>query len=50
MNIAVCIKQTPILSNAKFDEETKTLIRDGVTLTMSSIDRRALLEGIRLRD
>lgn len=50
MKIAVCIKQTPAPSEARFDDETKTLVREGVTLTMSSIDRRALLEGLRLRD
>lgn len=49
MNIAVCIKQTPIVSEARFNPETKTLVREGVTLTISSLDRRAVLEALRLR-
>ena len=48
MEIAVCIKQTPRPDEARFDETTRTLIREGVGLTLSSLDRRALLEGIRL--
>ena len=50
MDIVVCIKQTPTAAEARFDEKTKRLVREGVTLTMSSIDRRALLESVRLRN
>ena len=50
MNIVVCVKQTPAPAEARLDEATKTLVREGVPLVMSSIDRRALLEGLRLRD
>ncbi len=50
MNIVVCIKQTPTAAEARFDETTKRLVREGVTLTISSIDRRALLESVRLRN
>jgi electron transfer flavoprotein alpha subunit len=50
MDTVVCIKQTPSPAEARFDEETKTLVREGVRLTISSLDRRALLEAIRLRD
>ena len=46
----VCIKQTPVAAEARFDEATKTLVREGVTLTISSLDRRALLEALRFRD
>ncbi len=49
VDIVVCIKQTPIAAEAKFDETTKRLVRDGVTLSLSSIDRRAVLEALRLR-
>ncbi|MDA1097046.1 MAG: FAD-binding protein [Chloroflexi bacterium] len=50
MNIVVCVKQTPVSSDLRFDEATKTLIREGVTLSMSSLDRRAVLEALRLRN
>ncbi len=49
MNIVVCIKQTPVAAEARLNEATKTLVREGVTLTVSSLDRRALLEAVRLR-
>lgn len=45
----MCVKQTPIPAEAKFDEATKRLVREGVPLSLSSIDRRALLEAVRLR-
>ena len=50
MNIVVCVKQTPAPAEARLDEATKTLVREGVPVVISSIDRRALLEGLRLRD
>ncbi len=49
MNIVVCIKQTPLAAEAKIDEATKRLVREGVTLSVSTIDRRATLEALRLR-
>ncbi|MSQ15384.1 MAG: electron transfer flavoprotein alpha/ beta subunit [Dehalococcoidia bacterium] len=49
MNIVVCIKQTPTAAEARLDDSTKRLVREGVSLTISSIDRRALIEGVRLR-
>ncbi len=49
MKIVVCIKQTPVAAELRFNEETKTLVREGVRLSISSIDRRALLEALRLK-
>lgn len=49
MNIVVCIKQTPVAAETRLDENTKRLVREGVTLTVSSLDRRATLEALRLR-
>jgi len=49
MDIAVCIKQTPVAAEARLDPVTKTLVRQGVALTLSSLDRRALLEALRVR-
>lgn len=50
MNTVVCIKQTPAPAEVRFNEVTKTLVREGVNLVISSLDRRALLEALRLRD
>ena len=50
VNIVVCVKQTPSPAEARIDETTRTLVREGVPLVISSIDRRALLEALRLRD
>ena len=49
MNIVVCVKQTPIPAEAHLDAVTRAMVREGVALTISSIDRRALLEGLRVR-
>jgi electron transfer flavoprotein alpha subunit len=50
MNIVVCVKQTPVAGDMRFDEDTKTLVREGVRLSISSLDRRAVLEALRFRD
>ena len=50
MDTVVCIKQTPAPAEARFDEKTRTLVREGVRLTISSLDRRALTEALRLRE
>jgi electron transfer flavoprotein alpha/beta subunit len=50
MNIIVCIKQVPEVSEIRFDHRTKTIIREGVPNGVNAFDRRALAEAIRLRD
>ena len=50
MNIVVCIKQVPNVAEIKFDPRTKTIIREGVSLQMSSLDRRALWAALELRN
>jgi len=49
MKIAVCIKQVPAVWASKFDPQTKTLVREGVPLEISSFDLRALARGLQLR-
>ena len=49
MHIVVCVKQTPTAAEARLDPATNKLVREGVTLSVSSIDKRALLEALRLR-
>ena len=50
MNIVVCIKQVPNVAQIKFDSETRTLVREGVTLQLNSLDRRAITQAIRLKE
>lgn len=42
MKLIVCIKQVPEVSELKFDNEKKTLIREGVRNEINPFDRRAL--------
>jgi len=49
MKIAVCIKQVPILSEMRFDPETKSLKREGVRSEVSSFDVRAVIKAVELR-
>ncbi|MEW6296730.1 MAG: FAD-binding protein [Thermodesulfobacteriota bacterium] len=50
MKTIVLIKQVPVVSAMKLDPETKTLIREGVPLEVSSFDIRALVKAVELRD
>lgn len=42
MKFIVCIKQVPAVSELKFDNEKKTLIREGVHNEINPFDRRAI--------
>ncbi|MBI3731954.1 MAG: electron transfer flavoprotein alpha/ beta subunit [Chloroflexi bacterium] len=50
MRLIVCLKQVPSLEQMKFDDETKRLIRDGVSNSINTFDRRAITEAIRLKE
>lgn len=50
MNIVVCVKQVPNVAQIKFNPETKTIVREGVTLLTSSLDRRAVSQAIKLKE
>jgi len=50
MNIAVCVKQVPLVSAMKFDPASNTVVREGVPLEVSAFDIRALLRALELRD
>lgn len=50
MKIIVCIKQVPEVAEIKFNPESNTIVREGVTSVVNPFDRRALAEAIRLRD
>ena len=49
MNIIVCIKQVPSTSEVKIDEETGSLIRDGVDSKMNPYDLFALETALRIK-
>jgi electron transfer flavoprotein alpha subunit len=50
MRIVVCVKWVPVLSQLRFDPETKRLARDGIPGEPSSFDVRALLGALALRE
>ena len=50
MNIVVCIKQVPDTTDIKIDEETNTLIRQGIECIINPYDMHAIETGLRLRD
>src|SRR5438270_8999554 len=50
MKIICLIKQVPRPDAIAFDEETKSLKREGVPLILNPFDARAVAEALRLRD
>ena len=49
MRFVVCVKYVPVLSQIRFDPETRRLVREGVRGEPSSFDLRALLAALALR-
>lgn len=50
MRVIVCLKQVPDTNEVRINEETGTLIRDGVPSIMNPDDKNALEEAIKLKD
>jgi electron transfer flavoprotein alpha/beta subunit len=50
MRIIVCIKQVPDTNEVRINQETGTLIRDGVPSIMNPDDKNALEEALKLKD
>jgi electron transfer flavoprotein alpha subunit len=50
MKFIVCIKQVPAVSELRFDNEKKTLVRDGVHNEVNPFDRRAITFAAKARD
>ncbi|MBC7333114.1 MAG: electron transfer flavoprotein subunit beta/FixA family protein [Actinobacteria bacterium] len=50
MNIVIPIKQVPETSNVKMDEETGTMIREGVESIINPLDLYAIEVGIELKE
>ncbi|MHB8383879.1 MAG: FAD-binding protein [Candidatus Binataceae bacterium] len=49
LKIAVCIKQIPLIEDANFDAETKTIKRDGPAV-ISALDLRAIALAVELKN
>jgi len=49
MKFVVCIKQTPNVSELKFNPQTRTLIREGVRNEINPFDRRAITFAVETR-
>jgi electron transfer flavoprotein alpha subunit len=49
MKIVVCIKQVPEVSELRFDDVRKTVIRDGVRNEINPFDRRAITFAVEVR-
>jgi len=49
LKIVVCVKQVPDTTEVKVDEETGTLIREGVPAVMNPFDQFALEEAVALK-
>jgi electron transfer flavoprotein alpha subunit len=49
MKVVALIKQVPLVTDLKFDPETKTLIREGVPNVINPYDRYAIVESVKLK-
>ncbi len=50
MKIIICIKQVPNPEQAKMDEKSGTVVREGVELMVNPFDLYAVEEGLRLKE
>lgn len=50
MNIIVCIKQVPGTTEVRINQETNTLVREGVESIINPFDTYAVEEGVRLKE
>lgn len=50
MNIVVCIKQVPDVTQVRINPETNTLVREGVANMINPFDMYAIEEGVRLKE
>jgi electron transfer flavoprotein beta subunit len=50
MNIVVCLKVTPKIEQIKFDEQKKTIVREGVENEINDADKNALEAALKLKE
>jgi electron transfer flavoprotein beta subunit len=50
VNVIVCIKQVPGITDVKINPETNTLIREGISSIINPFDMYAIEEGLRIKE
>ena len=50
MNLVVCLKVTPKIEQIRFDEQKKTIVREGVENEINDADKNALEAALKLKD
>ncbi len=50
MNVIVCLKVTPKIEQIRFDEQKKTIVREGVENEINDADKNALEAALKLKD
>ena len=50
MNVIVCLKVTPKIEQIKFDEQKKTIVREGVENEINDADKNALEAALKIKD
>jgi electron transfer flavoprotein beta subunit len=50
MNLVVCMKVTPKIEQIRFDEQKKTIVREGVENEINDADKNALEAALKLKD
>ena len=50
MNVVVCLKVTPKIEQIKFDEQKKTIVREGVENEINDADKNALEAALKLKE
>ncbi|HEY9062648.1 MAG TPA: electron transfer flavoprotein subunit beta/FixA family protein [Pseudobacteroides sp.] len=50
MNVIVCVKQVPATNEIKIDNETKTIIREGMEAIINPFDMYAVEEALRIKE
>lgn len=50
MNVIVCVKQVPATTEVKMNQETNTIIREGIESVINPFDTYAVEEGLRIKE
>lgn len=50
MNVVVCLKVTPKIEQIKFDEQKKTIVREGVENEINDADKNALEAALKIKE
>jgi electron transfer flavoprotein beta subunit len=50
LNVIVCVKQVPATTEVKMNQETNTIIREGIESVINPFDTYAVEEGLRIKE